>query len=491
MWWAAVPCRTRPFGSRVTRSALDRRPSACETDGRSAPTSCPISRCVSGSGTRMPSATDDPPALGEVPEQQRDAHVGARVAGRRAVDVELHRPADRAAQQRVQDLRPRPDPLGERLRRAPRRACARARARTSPTRAGRRRRRSSTARAGRRPRRARRRCDRRPARRARRRRRSAAGRGRRAAAPAAGSGRTRRRRSPRTRAVTSGRATSRIRRSRSPAELLVDVEQVAVAARDGGGPRPRRAAVSPRTGSGNGPGGGSPAPCAISLLLRREPGAPYVAWPVRSSRMPVRVRFRCQFCDAKPDPETQRRLERGLRELVFGEYLDVPPGRWLVWHGRGPLGPTRYACAGPPRRPRRLRARALRHDRPAPVEDAAVRDQSPLQRHRAGDRAGRSVVDAEVGPAVVAAPDLVASRPVNGGGHLLHCGNRRNRRCCGDRGPAQPVLLGAGAGLSPAGARGAVPAAARRVRRGGAGRRLRGRGDGPVRVRRRLRGRRR
>jgi len=33
-----------------------------------------------------------------------------------------------------------------------------------------------------------------------------------------------------------------------------------------------------------------------------------------------------------------------LRELVFGEYLDVPPGRWLVWHGRGPLGPTRYAC---------------------------------------------------------------------------------------------------------------------------------------------------
>jgi hypothetical protein len=29
---------------------------------------------------------------------------------------------------------------------------------------------------------------------------------------------------------------------------------------------------------------------------------------------------------------------------VFGEYLDALPGRWLVWHGRGPLGPTRYAC---------------------------------------------------------------------------------------------------------------------------------------------------
>ena len=60
--------------------------------------------------------------------------------------------------------------------------------------------------------------------------------------------------------------------------------------------------------------------------------------------MPVRVVFRCQFCPAAPDAATQRGLEVGLRELVFGEYLDVPPGRWLVWHGRGPLGPTRYAC---------------------------------------------------------------------------------------------------------------------------------------------------
>jgi hypothetical protein len=61
--------------------------------------------------------------------------------------------------------------------------------------------------------------------------------------------------------------------------------------------------------------------------------------------MPARIRFHCQFCDARPDAETQRSLERGLRELAFGEYVDVPPGRWLVWHGRGPLGPTRYACA--------------------------------------------------------------------------------------------------------------------------------------------------
>jgi hypothetical protein len=60
--------------------------------------------------------------------------------------------------------------------------------------------------------------------------------------------------------------------------------------------------------------------------------------------VPVRIRFRCQFCEGSPDPATQRTLEQGLRELVFGEYLDALPGRWLVWHGRGPLGPVRYAC---------------------------------------------------------------------------------------------------------------------------------------------------
>ena len=60
--------------------------------------------------------------------------------------------------------------------------------------------------------------------------------------------------------------------------------------------------------------------------------------------MPVRLRFRCQFCSAEPDAQTQRSLERGLRELAFGEYVDALPGRWLVWHGRGPLGPNRYAC---------------------------------------------------------------------------------------------------------------------------------------------------
>lgn len=61
--------------------------------------------------------------------------------------------------------------------------------------------------------------------------------------------------------------------------------------------------------------------------------------------MPVRVIFRCEYCDASPDPLTQLSLERSLRELAFGEYQEISPGRWLAWHGGGPLGPRRYACA--------------------------------------------------------------------------------------------------------------------------------------------------
>ncbi len=60
--------------------------------------------------------------------------------------------------------------------------------------------------------------------------------------------------------------------------------------------------------------------------------------------MPCRVIFRCQFCRTAPDAESERGLERQLRELAFGEYLHVPPRGWLAWHGRGPLGPVRYAC---------------------------------------------------------------------------------------------------------------------------------------------------
>jgi hypothetical protein len=60
--------------------------------------------------------------------------------------------------------------------------------------------------------------------------------------------------------------------------------------------------------------------------------------------MPVRVLFRCEFCGAEPDRQTQRSLEAQLQELLFGTYLDAEPGRWLVWHGGGLYGRTRYAC---------------------------------------------------------------------------------------------------------------------------------------------------
>ena len=61
--------------------------------------------------------------------------------------------------------------------------------------------------------------------------------------------------------------------------------------------------------------------------------------------MPARLIFRCEFCKAAPDPATQRSLERQLREMAFGQYVEVPPAGWLCWHGGGPLGPRRYACA--------------------------------------------------------------------------------------------------------------------------------------------------
>jgi hypothetical protein len=60
--------------------------------------------------------------------------------------------------------------------------------------------------------------------------------------------------------------------------------------------------------------------------------------------VPVKVIFRCEFCDATPNAATQRSLEGQLQELLFGQYLNALPERWLVWHGRGIYGPIRYAC---------------------------------------------------------------------------------------------------------------------------------------------------
>jgi hypothetical protein len=59
----------------------------------------------------------------------------------------------------------------------------------------------------------------------------------------------------------------------------------------------------------------------------------------------TRYIFRCQFCDAQPDPLTQISLEKTVAEITFGTYVDAMPEKWLVWHGWGPYGPTRYACA--------------------------------------------------------------------------------------------------------------------------------------------------
>jgi len=63
-----------------------------------------------------------------------------------------------------------------------------------------------------------------------------------------------------------------------------------------------------------------------------------------SRKMSVRYIFRCQFCAAQPDPLTQLSLQATIRECTWGAYQNALPGRWLVWHGKGLYGPTRYAC---------------------------------------------------------------------------------------------------------------------------------------------------
>lgn len=60
--------------------------------------------------------------------------------------------------------------------------------------------------------------------------------------------------------------------------------------------------------------------------------------------MPVKVIFRCEFCGADPDSGTQRGLEALLQEALFGEYVDVAPGNWLIWSGNGIYGRARYSC---------------------------------------------------------------------------------------------------------------------------------------------------
>ena len=60
--------------------------------------------------------------------------------------------------------------------------------------------------------------------------------------------------------------------------------------------------------------------------------------------MPVRYWFRCDICGVLPDDETRRSIGASTREDLFGELIDAMPGKWLVWHAGGLLGPRRYAC---------------------------------------------------------------------------------------------------------------------------------------------------
>lgn len=60
--------------------------------------------------------------------------------------------------------------------------------------------------------------------------------------------------------------------------------------------------------------------------------------------MPVRLVFKCQFCVAEPDPETRRSLELEVMDFEWGLFTDALPSGWLVWHGKGIYGQTRYAC---------------------------------------------------------------------------------------------------------------------------------------------------
>ena len=106
--------------------------------------------------------------------------------------------------------------------------------------------------------------------------------------------------------------------------------------------------------------------------------------------MPVKVLFKCEFCAAEPDDETRRALEAQLQELLFGTYLDADPGHWLVWHGGGLYGRTRYACGRAPGRAQGPGPRALRLHRPSPLGDGAAHRQGPAARPDHGPQAGRA-----------------------------------------------------------------------------------------------------
>ena len=71
-------------------------------------------------------------------------------------------------------------------------------------------------------------------------------------------------------------------------------------------------------------------PGGLSPLLRPPTGADWstaaLTAPTAPDPVPVHVRFHGQSCRAILDAPTRRALERSLRELAFGRYLETRPG---------------------------------------------------------------------------------------------------------------------------------------------------------------------
>ena len=80
---------------------------------------------------------------------------------------------------------------------------------------------------------------------------------------------------------------------------------------------------------------------AAGRARRRSTGSVRASARRRSSlaSCPWRSSSGARSAAAGPGAETQANLERQLLDLRHGEYVDVEPERWLVWHGRGIYGP--------------------------------------------------------------------------------------------------------------------------------------------------------
>jgi hypothetical protein len=59
---------------------------------------------------------------------------------------------------------------------------------------------------------------------------------------------------------------------------------------------------------------------------------------------PVSFRFRCEVCSCPPDGATRSAIDASTKENLFGALIEAMPGKWLVWHAGGLLGPRRCAC---------------------------------------------------------------------------------------------------------------------------------------------------